>query len=181
MWNQIELENIDVKLVLDVGGGGEGLVSRIARERVCAVDIKFSKVVEAKIYDPGSNWFVSDAQRLPFRNNMFDMATFWFSLMFMRNYQTKKRALQETFRVLRPGGLLHIMASTIDTDEDVFFFRAIFTFPDGTLSKIGYGVQGKQKQTLDNISRFVSDVGFEIQSSEDYDSWFIIKAQKPVQ
>ncbi len=180
-WQSIRLNPIDAGLVLDVGGGSEGLVSRIAGDRVCAVDIKFSKVVEARIYEPGSNWFVSDAQYLPFGDNLFDMATFWFSLMFMREDSIKKRAFQEAFRVLQEGGLLHIMASTIDRNEDPFFFRAVFTLPDETLSKIGYGVRGGQEQTLEHIAKLVSDVGFDIDSTRNHGSWFIIKAKHPVQ
>lgn len=181
IWNHIQLEDIDAELVLDVGGGGEGLVSRIATERVCAVDIKFSEVLEARIYDPSSNWFVSDAQHLPFRNDLFDLVTFWFSLMFMRDDDTKRRALREAFRVLRHGGLLHIMASNISGDIDPFFFRAIFTLPDGTLSKIGYGVRGGQEQTVTKMSMFVDEIGFEVELAESHDSWFIIKAHRPVQ
>ncbi len=180
-WNRIKLNDLDAKLILDVGGGGEGLVSRIAQDRVCAVDIKLSEVREARIYDPESNWFVADARDLPFKDETFDLATFWYSLMFMRHRAAKKTALQETFRVLRRGGRLHIMAAAIEPVQDPFFFRAVFTLPDGTLSKIGYGVGGKQEQNLDSMIRLVEEVGFQIDRAEDNGSWFVIDATRPVQ
>ena len=44
-------------LILDIGGGGEGLVSRIEGAKVCAVDIRMSEIREAQIHAPPSNWF----------------------------------------------------------------------------------------------------------------------------
>jgi 2-polyprenyl-3-methyl-5-hydroxy-6-metoxy-1,4-benzoquinol methylase len=38
--------------ILDIGGGGEGLVSRIEGARVCAIDIRMDEIREARIHDP---------------------------------------------------------------------------------------------------------------------------------
>lgn len=47
------------------------------------------------------NWVTGNASALPFKNNTFDLYTIAFGL---RNVAAQKEALQEAFRVLKPGG-----------------------------------------------------------------------------
>ncbi|MHA2433722.1 MAG: hypothetical protein ACXADO_10885, partial [Candidatus Thorarchaeota archaeon] len=60
-------------LIIDVGGGSEGLVSRLEKERVCVVDISLNKVREAQIYVSPAQWAVSDGRHLCFRTGSFDV------------------------------------------------------------------------------------------------------------
>ncbi|MHA2042161.1 MAG: hypothetical protein ACW975_09890 [Candidatus Thorarchaeota archaeon] len=47
---KIELKHLPRKgWIIDIGGGGEGLVSRIETSRVCAVDINLDRIREAKV------------------------------------------------------------------------------------------------------------------------------------
>lgn len=178
---EIKLDSLpEDGLVLDIGGGGEGLVSRIGRERVCAVDYRMSEILEARIHDPPANWFLSDATHLPFRQKSFDVATLWFSLGYMREWSTKEHALAQVFDSLRPDGVLSILASRIDCREERFVFNALFTLPDGVVSKVGYGVQGNQGQTLDRLCSLIRRVGFEDLQIQDHDWWFSIQARRRV-
>jgi ubiquinone/menaquinone biosynthesis C-methylase UbiE len=166
------------RLILDIGGGGEGLVSRISGKHVCAVDYRMSEILEARIHNPPANWFVSDARHLPFRQNSFDIATLWFSLGYMRDWATKEQVLSRVLETLRAGGELSILASRIDCREDYFIFNALFTLPDGTTSKVGYGVKGNQKQTLTRVYSLLRKVGFDEIQTEDHNWWFRVHAVK---
>ena len=100
-------------LILDIGGGGEGLVSRIMGSKVCAVDIRMSEIREAQIHGPPANWFVGDGQALCFQDDVFDIITLWFSLGYMSDWSVKRSVLEEAYRVLNEGGKLSILASNI--------------------------------------------------------------------
>ena len=175
----IVLHQISTKeLVLDIGGGGEGLVSRIAGNKVCAVDYRISEIREGQIHNPPANWFTADGRTLPFKESTFDIATLWFSLGYMNEWSVKGAVLTEVLRTLKSEGRLLIMASRIDCKEQRLLFSAQFTLPDGTVSKTGYGVRGDQNQTLGSIVALVREVGFKDIQSENHDWWFEIQAFK---
>jgi ubiquinone/menaquinone biosynthesis C-methylase UbiE len=165
-------------LILDIGGGGEGLVSRIEGEKVCALDIRMSEIREAQIHGHSSNWFVADGSRLCFKDEVFDMVTLWFSLGYMSDWNTKRAVLEAAYYALRKNGKLSIMASRIPKQGDSLIFWVTFTFPDGTLSKTGYGVRGGQNQTLSRILKLVTDLGFDQHQYEDRGDWFKIESRK---
>ena len=164
--------------ILDLGGGGEGLVSRTEGSKVCAVDIRISEIREAQIHGPPSNWFVGDGQSLCFQANVFDVVTLWFSLGYMSDWSIKQKVLEEAHRVLGECGRLSILCSRIPESCDRLTFWGHFTFPDGTISQIGYGVRGGQEQTLERITKLLSDIGFKIRSHKDNNEWFEIQAVK---
>ncbi|MGY5871525.1 MAG: class I SAM-dependent methyltransferase [Candidatus Thorarchaeota archaeon] len=176
---KITLEHIETKgLILDIGGGGEGLVSRIEGSRVCAVDIRLSEIREAQIHGPPANWFVGDGRKLCFQDDVFDVVTLWFSLGYMSNWSIKRRVLEEANRVLNKKGKLSILASNIPQSCERLIFWGHFTLPDGTVSQTGYGVRGGQDQTLERMIELLVNTGFKTQSQEDNDAWFEIQASK---
>jgi ubiquinone/menaquinone biosynthesis C-methylase UbiE len=164
--------------ILDIGGGGEGLVSRIGGSMVIAVDYRMSEILEARIHNPPVNWIVSDARHLPFCLKSFDMATLWFSLGYMKDWTIKERALSQVFETLRIDGELSILASRIDCREEHYIFNALFTLPDGTTVKVGYGVHGNQEQTLERVCSLLRKVGFTEIHEEDNNWWFKVRAIK---
>ena len=175
----IKLQRFSGKgLILDIGGGGEGLVSRIEGNRVCVVDIRISEIREAQIHGHSSNWFVVDGANLCFNDEVFNIVTLWFSLGYMNDWNTKRAVLDEAYRVLRKNGRLSIMASNIPKTTERFIFWASFTLPDGFRSRIGYGVKGSQNQTLPRIVDLVTKAGFIQHQYEDHDEWFKIESRK---
>ena len=166
-------------LILDVGGGGEGLASRIGKQQVCAIDYRMSEIREAKIHGAPANWFACDARSLCFVDSKFDLATIWFSLGYMRDDNTKRNVLKEVFRVLKSGATVSLMASKVICEKDVFVIHILYTLPDSTESRTGYGVTGNQIQTLETILQLMTSIGFEIKNSKDYEYWFYIEASRP--
>jgi ubiquinone/menaquinone biosynthesis C-methylase UbiE len=163
-------------LILDIGGGGEGLVSRIGGENVCVVDIRMSEIREAQIHGAPANWFVSDGQKLCFRDDSFDLVTLWFSLGYLREWDVKLRVLEETKRVMTKQGKISILASKIPESAERFVFWAHFKLPDGSISQTGYGVRGNQGQTLEKVVELLNDLEFRILKKEDHGEWFRISA-----
>ncbi len=176
---KIDLQEFSGKgLILDIGGGGEGLVSRIEGDRVCALDIRMSEIKEAQIHGHSSNWFVADGANLCFKDEVFDIVTLWFSLGYMSDWNIKRSVLEAAYRVLKKNGRLSIMACRIPESNERLVFWASFSLPDGTLSKTGYGVKGGQNQTCTKILQIITKVGFKKHLHEDHDEWFKIESRK---
>ncbi len=175
----IRLQDIfDDQRILDVGGGGEGLVARVAGSRVCVVDSNIDKIREARIHEEQANWFNCDGASLCFKDASFDLATLWFSLGYMRSWHVKEQVLKETYRVLRDDARLSIWAGRIDCDEQGFLLRTDIIFPDGTVSRFGFGVAGQQNQTLETVSKTLDSLGFHIERSWEEGYVFYIDSRK---
>ncbi|MCK5151943.1 MAG: class I SAM-dependent methyltransferase [Candidatus Thorarchaeota archaeon] len=165
-------------LIVDIGGGGEGLVSRIEGTRVCAIDKKMDEIREAMIHNPPSNWFVGDGAHLSFKDDVFDVVTLWFSLGYMKDWHIKRAVLLDAYRVLKEGAIISIKATKIVCEEERLVFRVDYSLPDGTLSRTGYGLKGQQNQTLQTVMTCLQEIGFEVTEYHDYDHWFTIEGAK---
>lgn len=94
---------------LDIGCG-EGTNTRKVAERgaeMIAIDIAPTFIAAAREVEQlapcGIEFHVGDATAIPFQARSFDFATAFMSLM---DVADQRKALQEAFRVLRPGGFL---------------------------------------------------------------------------
>ena len=162
--------------IIDVGGGGEGFVSRIAGKRVCLVDIRYSKILEARIHGISSSLIVSDGSQLCFKSQSFDVATIWFALGYMSDWKTKEDALREIVRVLNKKGKLILYAMHIG-DSDIHVFNGLFTLPDGTQSKMSYRVRGGQKQDANTIRKLLENFNFSVCKEHTTMYWSYIEAE----
>jgi demethylmenaquinone methyltransferase/2-methoxy-6-polyprenyl-1,4-benzoquinol methylase len=68
--------------------------------------IEGRKRAEAEQMAGSLDWVVGDAMALPFENNTFDVYTISFGI---RNVTRPQEALNEAFRVLKPGGRLMVL------------------------------------------------------------------------
>jgi demethylmenaquinone methyltransferase/2-methoxy-6-polyprenyl-1,4-benzoquinol methylase len=68
--------------------------------------IEGRKRAEAEAMEGSLEWVVGDAMHLPFEDNTFDVYTISFGI---RNVTRPQEALNEAFRVLRPGGRLMVL------------------------------------------------------------------------
>ncbi|MFH1754019.1 MAG: class I SAM-dependent methyltransferase [Candidatus Omnitrophota bacterium] len=111
--------------VLDIGcGTGElakKLSSRFKNANVNGVDISETMIekASAKNMDKAVSFRVGDVEKLPYKENSFDVLTCSHSF---HHYPNKDKALSEMHRVLKPNG--HLMI--IDGSRDVFLGRIIF-------------------------------------------------------
>lgn len=66
--------------VLDIGGGGEGIIGQVLGERVIAIDNRSDELEEAP---EGSLKIIMDARELKFLNKTFDGITSFSTLMYI--------------------------------------------------------------------------------------------------
>jgi len=158
--------------ILDIGGGGEGIIGQMKPTQVIAVDLSKRELEEAPA---GPLKIVMDAADLKFLDASFDTVTAFFSRMSMRP-ETQHKVFAEAFRVLTPGGQWLIWDASIpralesDTRGPVFRFR--FKLPDRVV-QTGYGTFWPEKpMDLDYYSRLARETGFEIAKSEQHSGTF---------
>jgi demethylmenaquinone methyltransferase/2-methoxy-6-polyprenyl-1,4-benzoquinol methylase len=95
--------------LLDVGAGtGDIAFTALRKEpsvRVTAADFSYGMIRRGRSRPGGDRipWCSADALRLPFADKTFDAVT---SGYLIRNVVNPRRALQEQFRVLKPGGFV---------------------------------------------------------------------------
>lgn len=90
--------------ILDIGGGGEGIIGRLYKSAVTAVDNMQEELDEA----PNCcKKLLMDAAALDFADESFDNVTFFYSLMYMST-DVKAKAIEEACCVLKTGGVLTI-------------------------------------------------------------------------
>ena len=124
--------------MLDIGGGGEGIIGLLKPTQVVAIDISKRELAQAP---PGPLKIVMDATDLKFLDGTFSTATSFFTLMDMKP-ETQRRAIEEVQRVLAPGGRFLVWEVTIpakvDPVQDVAVFPLRIRMP-GREVTTGYG------------------------------------------
>ena len=153
--------------ILDVGGGGEGIISRIYKDKVVAIDNRLDELIE--IEDTESLKAVMDATCLSFIDRQFDRATAFFSCMYMSDSELKK-AFSEIYRVLKENAIFEmwdIQMPAIETvDEDIFIAQLEVVSDDLSITT-GYGVQLKeQEQSLPYFENLLVNCGFKLMTSK---------------
>jgi ubiquinone/menaquinone biosynthesis C-methylase UbiE len=107
-----EYERFKDKKVLDVGCGNGYVSSLFAKEGAHAHGIDITPTgIELcqkrfQIMGLSGNFLVANAEELPFQDNTFDCVT---SMGVLHHVPNTEKAVQEIFRVLKPGGRLIVM------------------------------------------------------------------------
>ncbi|WP_425071570.1 bifunctional demethylmenaquinone methyltransferase/2-methoxy-6-polyprenyl-1,4-benzoquinol methylase UbiE [Sagittula sp. S175] len=124
--------------LLDVAGGTGDIsfrfLKRAGRGHSTVLDLTESMLVEGRKRAEAASmadsldWVVGDAMKLPFADNTFDVYTISFGI---RNVTRPQEALNEAYRVLKPGGRLMVLEfSQIPNDlmqkaYDLYSFNVI--------------------------------------------------------
>jgi len=162
-------------LILDIGGGGEGIIGKLNGEQVIAIDKLQSELEET---DNNALKIVMDVTNLKFLNETFTVATAFFSMMYIPNDLISK-VLAETYRVLRKGGNFYIWDANITekySDKKYFIIPLKVIMPDETV-ETGYGVQFKQ-QDIWSLKQQAMEAGFIVKNEEIQEYTFYLKLEK---
>ncbi len=163
----------DEEWILDIGGGGEGIIGRLKGRQVVAID-KTKPELESTTSDALK--LVMDAKELQFLENSFGTVTIFFTLMYMP-FEDLNTIFSEIARVLKPGGELYMWDVEVEVPEDLdtkikyFMVPLTVMFPDGTTSETGYGAYIRD-QKMDTFVTVAEAHGFELEEKETNDLAF---------
>lgn len=119
-WKEFSIEQCNIQpeqVILDVATGTGDLAKKIAKRlrgtgalHLCDLQQEMIKIGRDNMINDGfvSNvhYSIGDAEKLPYKDNMFDCLTIGFGL---RNVANIDNALSEFYRVLKPRGKLMIL------------------------------------------------------------------------
>lgn len=151
--------------ILDIGGGGEGVISSIYGKDVTAIDYRKDELDELQ-YD--SLKLVMDASSMSFQDTSFQNVTSFYSLMFV----DKKRHVQvikECYRVLKIGGSFYIWDTEIKskTDEENPFLVDLDIDANGKKITTTFGIIKPNAEQCNNyFIQLCSNQGFELVSND---------------
>lgn len=139
--------------VMDIGCGTGRYALLLAREtdaEIFAADISRNMIEKGREKKNGQNisWCLSDACRMPFWDESVDVALLFLVLHVVKD---SKMALQETYRILRPGGHCLITTHSRSQLDRQTIFRF---FPEARkLNK-------KRMLSLRKLKELVREIGF---------------------
>ena len=127
--------------ILDIGGGGEGVIGQLKGKDVVAIDFREEELLEAA---DGPLKIIMDARDLKFLDESFPTVTAFFAMMYIKEKDDQIKVFQEVARMLKQGGKFHIwdidLAKIPETDKEFYIVHLRYkTGPES--NETGYGMR----------------------------------------
>jgi ubiquinone/menaquinone biosynthesis C-methylase UbiE len=176
---KLDISDIDLNgRILDIGGGGEGIIGQFKGERVIAIDPKKSELEEAT---PGDYLkIIMNAKDLQFLDETFDTVTAFFTFMYIP-WSDHEKVLKEIYRVTKKGGEFVLWDFKIPKREgsDKEFFGLYLEVKFGEKKvETGYATRWNKVQDIKYYLKIGSSIGFASIETKEIDELFYIKFQK---
>jgi ubiquinone/menaquinone biosynthesis C-methylase UbiE len=178
----IVLEDFETSgLILDIGGGGEGVIGRMKGSRVVAVD---NSREELEAAPPGPLKIVMDACQMLFLDCSFSTATSFMTLLYL-NSNDHPLLFEEVYRVLTPGGQFLVwevvIPPQIDPQKDIAAFPVRVHLSDSEEVTAGYGTHWPDHEhNLEYFSGLAERAGFRIVSRKEKERLIFLELQRPL-
>ncbi len=145
--------------ILDIGGGGEGIIGRLNGNQVISIDLSARELEET---GNESLKIVMDATDLKFTPSQFDAATSFFTLLYV-DREKHEKVFREVHKVLKEKGRFLIW--DVEIPENVegkpfFLVRLEISLPREKVNT-GYGVR-LARQDLVGFRELAVRTGFEV-------------------
>lgn len=174
---KIEINNfrLDGK-ILDIGGGGEGIIELYKGEQVVAIDRSKRELEGAS--ENVSLKIIMDAKELKFLDNTFDTVTAFFTLMYVP-LANHKIILQEIHRVLKLNGEFALWDLKIPNRGDhkqEFYGLYLEVKINDKIIETGYGTYWQDKeQNMQYYIDLAKSIGFQVLEQHKEEHTFFIR------
>lgn len=165
--------------VLDLGGGGEGVIGQAVGGSVIAIDRWMDELREAP---DGFRKVMMDARHLGFPDQRFPTLTAFFSFMYIPKVEDQIAVFTEAGRVLQPGGIFHLwdvrLPETPPEGTDYFVVDLLYRIR-GKDTGTGYGMRwpGGRRDAAHYIA-LAEQAGLACIHSEAMEHCFYLQFQK---
>lgn len=177
----INLQSVELKpletegFILDIGGGGEGIIGKLNGRQVIAIDTSERELAETQ---NEALKVVMDATDLRFLPKSFDVCTAFFSLMYIPKSE-HSTVFRETHRVLRDNGRFLMWDVNIPMAEeecDQFIVPLKIQLPNEVV-ETGYGVKW-QVQDIEYFKQLAQQTKFKVLKEWSKDEIFYLEMLK---
>ncbi len=177
MEEKLKLERSLKGRILDIGGGGEGIIGQIYQQQVIVIDRSQEELDEA----PGRyRKIVMDATSLCFESCEFDHVTAFYSLMYMAKEEQEK-AIREACRVLKPNGEFHIWDTMIPSAYPTPFTVDLTIDANGTTVHTTYGIVKTDVQDMELFVSMCQETGMRLKRKVINNTQFYLQFSKTAQ
>lgn len=157
--------------ILDLGGGGEGIIGRIYCHQAVVIDNRQDELDEAPV---GPRKLLMDAADLTFADASFQHVTAFFSFLYM-SHDIQAQAIAQAARVLCPGGSLHIWDAEIRSAFPDPFLIELDIDAAGTPVHTTYGIVKKDAvQGPDHFIHLCRNTHLHLTDRQDRGDWFYL-------
>ncbi len=174
----ITIQTIPTGSIVDIGGGGGGIIAQIGKERVTAIDKLQSEIDEAKPHAPEATWVLADASNLEYSDGKFESATAFFSGMYMTE-EVLERVFQEVYRVLALNGEFWVWDAVISYEIGPFIIPIRVITPSNKEIETAYGKRRVITDRLvEQVSTLLKKTGFSTELISSNQFWYFLNATK---
>jgi SAM-dependent methyltransferase len=166
-------------LILDIGGGGEGVIGQLKGSQVVAIDMLPRELAEAPA---GPLKIIMDARDLKFLSCTFHTVTAFFGFMFIHP-DDHIRVFHEIYRILAPKGQFLLWDVEIpkrpEPERDMLVFPLQVQLPTTVIST-GYGTPYTEMATrMEDYLEPAQRVGLRVVEKSQAGQTFYGRFQKP--
>ena len=166
--------------ILDIGGGGEGVIGRLKGEQVIAIDPSKRELEGAAA---GPLKIIMDATDLQFLDEGFNTVTSFYTLMYIKGEEAHRQVFSEVYRVLAAGGRFliwdAIFPSQVEEEKDVAVFWLTVRLGEEEVDA-GYGMLWPEGGR--GVSYYVGlakSAGFEVVLQKEEGQRLFLEVRKP--
>ncbi|MFW9843502.1 MAG: class I SAM-dependent methyltransferase [Candidatus Thorarchaeota archaeon] len=165
--------------ILDLGGGGEGIIGMMKGRDVIAIDRRKDELEETS---NDALKIVMDMNELNFLDGTFSTVTAFFTFMYIPEVNFEG-ILKEVWRVMKSGAELLVWEPIFkippdEKDKKNAVIPLSIHFPDGRTNQTGYGGRLRDQDESTFLTPAIK-IGFKVLEKKMEEFTYFVKLQKP--